>query len=201
MSFLKIKARNTSNSVNQNINNKKKQEVSKTVQALLGIQALKGNTIKNSEQNKYYIRLQPKNINILKNNLLLNEIQNLKVVCNVADNFEFLVVDKVERLENNKSYINSLLENENDDDFKSILKDDLEFFKELETSKASSREFYINISFKDLERSKQVFENVHQTLDNKNFTTLNCDKDVIKNMLQVYFERNFSGNVVEDFDI
>lgn len=202
MSFLKIKARNGKHK-EVHKNTKDEDGAKRTVQEILDIQNIEDNIIQNSEKSKYYIRISPKNINIFTNEFLLNEIQNLKAVCNVTENIEFLVVDKVERLEDNKNFINSLLENSNDDIFSRLLQNDLEYFKKLESSKASSREFYMVIPFKAryYEKSKQLFENVRQVLENKGFSIQTCNKDTIKNMLQVYLERNFSGKVVSDFDI
>jgi len=199
MSFLTIQKKDGNTRTKKN---KIKEQASKTVQELLDIQGLEDNIINNTHYSKYYIRIAPKNINILTNEFLLNEILNLKAVCNVVDSIEFLVVDKVERLEDNKNYIIDLIDNSTDDVTKMLLERDLNLLKQLESEKGSSREFYIVIPFKtDDSQCRQVVLNVQQTLEDRGFSTLNCDKKVIKNMLQVYLERNFSGDIVSDFDI
>lgn len=138
----------------------------------------------------------------MTNEFLLNEILNLKSVCNVVSIIEFLVVDKVERLEDNKNYIIGLIDDSTDDVTKMLLERDLQHLKQLESEKGSSREFYIVIPFKTEDaQCRQVVLNVQQTLEDRGFTILNCDKKTIKNMLQVYLERNFSGDIVSDFDI
>lgn len=182
--------------------NKIKKDACKTVQELLDIQTIEDNIINNTEQSKYYIKIAPKNINILTNEFLLNEILNLKVVCNIVDHIEFLVVDKVEKLEDNKKYITNLIKDNTEDVTRMLLERDLQTLKQLESQKGSSREFYIIISFKEENpHSKQAILNVQQTLQNKGFSILNCDKKVLKNMLQVYLERNFSGDIVKNFDL
>lgn len=201
MSFLKIKAKNGKHK-KVTKNTKDEDGARRTVQEILDIQNIEDNIIQNSEKSKYYIRISPKNINIFTNEFLLNEIQNLKSVCNVTENIEFLVVDKVERLEDNKKYIEKLLDNAGEDIFRMILEKDLEHFKKLESAKGSSREFYFVISFKNGDaRIKQQVLNIEQALENKGFTILNCYKDTLKNMIQVYLERNFSGEVLKDFDL
>ena len=199
MSFLTIQKKGENTKVQKN---KIKEQASKTVQELLDITKIEDNIINNTDYSKYYIKIAPKNINILTNEFLLNEILNLKVVCNVVDRIEFLVVDKVEKLEDNKNYINSLLNDSTEDVTRMLLERDLQTLKQLESQKGSSREFYIIIPLKtENPHSRQIVLNVQQALQNKGFTILNCEKKVLKNMLQVYLERNFSGDIVKNFDI
>jgi len=181
---------------------KSKQQASRTVQQLLDIQKIENNVIQNTNGCKYYIRIAPKNINILTNEFLLNEILNLKAILNMIESIEILVVDKVERLEDNKSYIADLINESTDEVIKMLLKRDLESLKQLESEKGSSREFYIVVPFKTEDaQSKQTVINIQQVLDERGFTVLSCDKKVLKNMLQVYLERNFSGEAIRDLDI
>ncbi|MCB2295891.1 hypothetical protein LGK95_20735 [Clostridium algoriphilum] len=199
MTFLKIQKKDGNIKMQ---NSKSKEQASRTVQELLDIRGIENNIITNTNYCKYYIRIAPKNINILTNEFLLNEILNLKAVCNVIDSIEFLVVDKVERLEDNKNYIISLINDNTDEVAKMLLERDLQNLKQLESEKGSSREFYIVVPFKtENAQSEQVVFNIQQALENRGFTILNCDKKILKNMLQVYLERNFSGNIIEDFDI
>ncbi|MCB2362245.1 hypothetical protein [Clostridium estertheticum] len=182
--------------------NKSKQQASKTVQELLDINGIEDNVITNTNYCKYYIRIAPKNINILTNEFLLNEILNLKAVLNIINSIEILVVDKVERLEDNKNYILDLINKSTDEVTRMLLERDLESLKQLESEKGSSREFYIIVPFKNEdEQSKQAVINIQQVLEERSFTVLSCGKKTLKNMLQVYLERNFSGDLIEDFDI
>ncbi|APC42812.1 hypothetical protein [Clostridium estertheticum] len=182
--------------------NRAKQQASRTVQELLDIHGIEDNVITNTNYCKYYIRIAPKNINILTNEFLLNEILNLKTVLNIINSIEILVVDKVERLEDNKNYIVDLINESTEEVTRMLLERDLESLKQLESEKGSSREFYIIVPFKNEDvQTKQAVINIQQVLNERGFTVLSCDKKVLKNMLQVYLERNFSGEVIKDFDI
>ena len=77
MSFLTIQKKGENTKVQKN---KIKEQASKTVQELLDITKIEDNIINNTDYSKYYIKIAPKNINILTNEFLLNEILNLKVV-------------------------------------------------------------------------------------------------------------------------
>ncbi|MCB2357103.1 hypothetical protein [Clostridium estertheticum] len=182
--------------------NRAKQQASRTVQELLDINGIEDNVITNTNYCKYYIKIAPKNINILTNDFLLNEILNLKTVLNIINSIEILVVDKVERLEDNKNYIVDLINESTEEVTRMLLERDLESLKQLESEKGSSREFYIVVPFKNEDvQTKQVVINIQQVLEERGFTVLSCDKQVLKNMLQVYLERNFTGEVIQDFDI
>ena len=199
MSFLKIQKKDGSIKIQ---NSKTKQQASITVQELLDVQGIENNIITNTNGCKYYIRIAPKNINILTDEFLLNEILNLKSILNIIDNIEILVVDKVERLEDNKIFLNNLISESTDEVTRMLLERDLESLRQLENEKSSSREFYIIVPFKiENIQSKQTVINIKQVLNEKGFTVLSCDKKVLKNMLQVYLERNFSGEIIKDFDI
>lgn len=202
MSIFRIQKKNGNIDTNTKVKSKTKKQACRTVQELLDINQIEDNIITNTNQCKYYIRIAPKNINILTNEFLLNEILNLKAVLNIIDNIEILVVDKVERLEDNKNYIIDLIKNSTEEVTKMLLEKDLESLKQLESEKGSSREFYIIVPFKieDTQR-KQVIANIQQVLEDRGFTVLSCNKKVLKNMLQVYLERNFSGEIIKDFDI
>ena len=199
--MLKIKPKNN-NSMHKKAQHKRKNSnASKTVQELLSIKSINENVINTEIEGKYYIRVSPKNINILTEDLLLGEIERLRVICNITENIEFLVLDKAERLEDNKSFVSSLISETEEPIYKELLKKDLENLKNLETVNGASREFYIIIPFKDYEKSKPIFEKIEQAIENKGFSKLICNKNTIKNMLQVYLERNFSGEAVKDIDI
>ncbi|MCB2295446.1 hypothetical protein LGK95_18345 [Clostridium algoriphilum] len=199
MSIFKIQKKDGNKKVQSS---KTKQQASRTVQELLDIRGIENNIITNTNRCKYYIRIAPKNINILTNEFLLNEILNLKAVLNLSDSIEILVVDKVERLEDNKNYIIDLINNSTDEVTRMLLERDLQGLKQLESEKGSSREFYIIVPFKTEDsQSKQAVSNIQQVLEERGFTVLSCDKKVLKNMLQVYLERNFSGEIIKDFDI
>ena len=115
--MLKIKNKNNVNRIDSDRARRKKNKGSgeKYVQELLGIKGVKDNTImvsvENTDttasetQNKYYIRVNPKNINILPNATLEGLIDSFKKILISGDKIEFLVVDKTERIEDNKEYL------------------------------------------------------------------------------------------------
>ena len=180
--------------------NKSKEKRAKSLQDLLNINEIDDNYILTTKY-RYYIRLLPKNLNILTHIDKLDIIENLKNVMNSIGirKFEFLIVDKTERLEDNKNFLNKLIKNNDDPLFKELLEDELDVFNIMTSNNNSSREFFVIV-----ENDKENDENLrflHQALNQKDFETEFCTKNDLKNMLQVYLERNFSNKIVDDFNI
>lgn len=203
-----IKIRNKNSNRKATNNKKTKNKGTKYVQELLGIKDIINNTVllaednKDSEnsQKKYYIRVNPKNVNILQDDVLFGLIDNLKKVLNTSDDVETLVVDKTERVDDNKDYIKELIEKEEKPLYKELLRQDLYSLYD-EFSKSASREFYFIIPYKS-EREIEVLKQFEGALENNSFEVINTNQNDIKNMLQVYFERNFTNIVVaeDEFD-
>jgi type IV secretory pathway VirB4 component len=168
------------------------------IRDLLDIQEIKDNVITTSYKNKYYIKVSPKNINIMQQNVLFGIIDKFKYCCNVAEEFEILVCDKTERIEKNKEYIIGLYEKSTNPVYKEILRQEIKYFEKLQSSSGASRDFYIVVNFKDYDREKDKLHRIVQCLKDENFEVDECNLADLQNMLQVYFERNFANKEVSD---
>lgn len=184
-----------------------KNKEAKYVQELLGIKEIKDNTISVSVDNtdteklltKYYIRVNPKNINILQDNVLIGLIDNLKKILNTADNVEVLVVDKTERVDDNKDYLKELIDRKENPVYKELLQRDLDALNE-EFSRSASRDFYFIVPYKN-KREVEAIRQMEGAIENNSFEVLKTTQSDIKNMLQVYFERNFTNVVVKEDEL
>lgn len=180
---------------------KSKKRNLKTLQELININDISDNYIL-THNYRYYIKLLPKNLNILTTNKKAELVENLKTAltsCNVKS-FEFLVVDKTERLEDNINYLNELkAKNSNNSLFKELLEDDIQNFNVITGDNNSSREFFIIVTSDSEDEEK--YKLINQALISNGFDVELTKRNDLKNMLQVYFERNFSNVVVRDFDI
>lgn len=205
MSIFKIKNRhNKSKSENLNNNeletkNKSKNSGEKLVQELLQVENIEDNEICSGGMKRYFIRVKPKNINILMDNILLGLIGNFKKILNVNQQIQVLVVDKTQRLDANKNFLKELIDKKESVIFKEILEKDLDNLNKI-SSKGASREFYFIVPFKT-GKEKERIEQMKHTIENQGFEVLDCSKNDLKSMLQVYLERNFTNQIVKDFDI
>ena len=205
MSIFKIKNRhNKSKSENSNNNeletkNKSKNSGEKLVQELLQVENIEDNEICSGGMKKYFIRVKPKNINILMDNILLGLIGNFKKILNVNQQIQVLVVDKTQRLDANKNFLKELISKKESVLFKEILEKDLDNLNKI-SSKGASREFYFIVPFKTV-KEKERIEQMKHTIENQGFEVLDCSKNDLKSMFQVYLERNFTNQIVKDYDI
>lgn len=194
MFVIKPKTYNGNENTNINLSKKSKNDI-KMVQEILGIKEFEENTI----NKKYYIRINPKNISILTNAILLGIIDNFKKVLSMTNKTELLVVDKTERLEDNKEYLKELRDRKENRIERELLSQDIEELGKT-FSKSSSREFYLIFPYRD-NKEEDIIKQLERTIETQGFEVLKTQKYDLKNMLQVYFERNFSNQVVKDFDI
>lgn len=181
--------------------NKNKKRNMKTLQELVNINLISDNYVLTSNF-RYYIKVLPKNLSILTDNKKVELIESLKNAlgnCNVKS-FEFLVVDKTERLEDNINFLNNLKsKNYNNLLFKELLEDDIQNFNIITGDSNSSREFFIVITTDKEDQEK--YKLINQSLISNGFEVELTKQNDLKNMLQVYFERNFSNVIVRDFDV
>ncbi|WP_317312364.1 hypothetical protein [Clostridium thermobutyricum] len=180
---------------------KKKEKNNKIVQDLLNIKAIENKLIL-TDRYKYYLKIMPKNLSIYEYNDKLNIISRLKsAIDSIAiKDFEFFITDKAERLERNKEYIEKLIEeNEGNELILDLLEDDLNYLTDISFSNNASREFFF--IFYSKEKNPSLYSNVQRSFETNGFSTEIPTQNDLKNMLQVYFDRNFSNIVVKDFDI
>lgn len=204
--MLKIKNKYATGNNETQSNKGKKNAGTKYVQELLGIKNIKDNTISIAEDldaktvtNKYYIRVNPKNISILQDASLHAIIDDLKKIINMSDSLELLVVDKTERVDDNKNFLKELIDRKENPLYKELLQRDLESLNK-EFSKGASREFYFVVPYKK-QQEKEILMQFERAVEINNFEVLKTVENDIKNMLQVYLERNFTGIVVKDNDL
>lgn len=181
----------------QGVSLKTKRFKLKAIRDLLDIQSIENNTIQTSYGYKYYIKIVPRNVNIIQNDALLSIIEKFKRICNLAGNFEILVLDKTERLEDNQNYISKLYDSTNSLVFKRLLANDLQYLKNLQSLSGASRDFFIMLNYRDKNGLERIYR-IEQALRDENFEISDCSQADLQNMLQVYFERNFTNKIVSD---
>lgn len=150
------------------------------------------------ELKKYYIRIVPKNISIMMEDVIKGVIHSLTQILNSVAKIEILVVDKTERVDDNKEYLKTLIERTKDPLLQNILRQDLaELYRNF--SQSSSREFYLIVPYKN-DRELEKIQQFERGIKNLDHETMDTSKNDIKNMLQVYLERNFSNVIIGDYD-
>jgi hypothetical protein len=107
-----------------------------------------------------------------------------------------------ENFEDNKRFLRSRIEQEQNPVVRKLLEQDLSFLDRIQVQMATAREFLILIRLRD-EKEKEVFpylSRIEKSLKEQGFSVKRADKEDIKRILAVYFEQNVTTEKFEDFD-
>ena len=115
---------------------------------------------------------------------------------------ERLCLNSRENFEDNKRFLRSRMEQEQNPVVRKLLEKDLSFLDRIQVQMATAREFLILIRLRD-EKEKEVFpylSRIEKSLKEQGFSVKRADKEDIKRILAVYFEQNVTTEKFEDFD-
>lgn len=187
-------------------NNKKQMKnVDKEVaQELLGMKGMKDCYIKKSDNRNFcFIKVKPINVNIMPDKVIFTLIEKFSIMVDMIKDFSIMVGDKVETLDDNKEYMYELLKNEENPSIRELIERDIEMLNDFEEGKGISREFFIIMNFKsgDFELFKGDLRDRLKMFREQGFVVEEATEREIKSMLQVYLERNFSNEVIKDYDL
>ena len=115
---------------------------------------------------------------------------------------EILCLNSRENFEDNKQFLRSRMEQEQNPVVRKLLEKDLSFLDRIQVQMATAREFLILIRLRN-EKEKEVFpylSRIEKSLKEQGFSVKRADKEDIKRILAVYFEQNVTTEKFEDFD-
>ena len=113
-----------------------------------------------------------------------------------------LCLNSRENFEENKQFLRSRIESEQNPVVRKLLEKDLGFLDRIQVQMATAREFLIIIRLRG-EKEKEVFpylSRIEKSLKEQGFSVKRADKEDIKRLLAVYFEQNVTTEKFEDFD-
>ena len=113
-----------------------------------------------------------------------------------------LCLNSRENFEDNKRFLRSRIEQEDNPTVRKLLEADLTFLDRIQVQMATAREFLIVIRLRD-EKPNEVFpylNRIEKTLREQGFSVKRAEKEDIKRILAVYFEQNVTTEKFEDFD-
>jgi len=113
-----------------------------------------------------------------------------------------LCLNSRENFEDNKRFLRSRIEQEQNPVVRKLLEKDLSYLYRIQVQMATAREFLILIRLRN-EKEKEVFpylSRIEKSLKEQGFSVKRADKEDIKRILAVYFEQNVTTEKFEDFD-
>jgi hypothetical protein len=149
-----------------------------------------------------YFIIKPTNISVLSEASISARIYALMTVLKGMAELEFLCLNSRESFEDNKRFLKSRLEQENNPAVRRLLEHDLTHLDRIQVQMATAREFLVAIRLCD-EKESEVFpylNRIEKTLREQGFIAKRADKEDIKRILAVYFEQNVTTERFEEYD-
>lgn len=149
-----------------------------------------------------YFIIKPSNISVLSEASVSARIYALMTVLKGMAEIEMCCLNSRENFEDNKRFLRSRVEQEDNPAVRKLLEADLTFLDRIQVQMATAREFLIIIRLRD-EKESEVFpylNRIEKTLREQGFSVKRAGKEDIKRLLAVYFEQNVTTEKFEDFD-
>lgn len=149
-----------------------------------------------------YFIIKPSNISVLSEASISARIYVLMTVLKGMAEIEMCCLNSRENFEDNKRFLKSRVEQEDNPAVRKLLEADLTFLDRIQVQMATAREFLIIIRLRD-EKESEVFpylNRIEKTLREQGFSVKRAGKEDIKRLLAVYFEQNVTTERFEDFD-
>ncbi len=149
-----------------------------------------------------YFVIKPSNISVLSEESISARIYSLMTVLKGIAEIEMLCLNSRENFEDNKRFLRSRIEQEQNPIVRKLLEKDLIFLDRIQVQMATAREFLIIIRLRN-EKESEVFpylSRIEKSLKEQGFITSRAGSEDIKKLLAVYFEQNVTTEKFEDFD-
>ena len=149
----------------------------------------------------YFIE-KPTNISVLSESSVGARIYALMTVLKGVAEIEMLCLNSRESFEDNKRFLKSQMEQEENPVIRRLLEQDQTHLDRIQVQMATAREFLIMLRLKD-EKESDIFpylSRIEKSLKEQSFSVKRADKEDIKRILAVYYEQNVTTEKFEDFD-
>ena len=149
-----------------------------------------------------YFIVKPTNISVLSESSVGARISALMTVLKGVAEIEMLCLNSRESFEDNKRFLKSQMEQEENPVIRRLLEQDQTHLDRIQVQMATAREFLIMLRLKD-EKESDIFpylSRIEKSLKEQSFSVKRADKEDIKRILAVYYEQNVTTEKFEDFD-
>lgn len=149
-----------------------------------------------------YFIVKPTNISVLSESSVGARIYALMTVLKGVAEIEMLCLNSRESFEDNKRFLKSQMEQEENPVIRRLLEQDQTHLDRIQVQMATDREFLIMLRLKD-EKESDIFpylSRIEKSLKEQSFSVKRADKEDIKRILAVYYEQNVTTEKFEDFD-
>jgi len=183
-------------------NQKQEGKAKASTRQLMGIVGIKDYSLETCYGELVFFIIKPTNISVLSDTSIGARIYALMNVLKGIAEIEMLCLNSRENFENNKSYLRSRMEEEQNPVIQKLLQQDAKALDRMQVQMATAREFLIIIRLRDEKESdvQPYLSRIEKSLKDQGFTTRKADENDMKRLLGVYYEQNVTTEQYEDHD-
>lgn len=179
-----------------------KKKKGRSTQELMGIKSFTKYGLVTSKGELLYYLVSPTNISVLSHTNIEIKIRHLMMVLSAIPDIEITCTDSCECFDDNKSYLQLRLSEEQNPKVRKILKKDIEMLDHVQTEMATARQFLFIMRCKGM-KPEQIFNTVNRTekvISEQGFEVQRMKKSDCKRFLAICFEASMNGDQMPDTD-
>ena len=179
-----------------------KKKKGRSVQDLMGIRTFTKYGLATSKGELLFFLVAPTNISVLSSTNIEIKVRHLMMVLSALPDIEITCTDSSECFDDNKSYLQSRLIEEQNPKVRKLLKKDVEFLDSIQVEMATARQFLFIARCKSM-KPEQVFQSanrVEKIISEQGFEVRRMKKADIKRFLALYFDASLNGEQMPDGD-
>ena len=176
---------------------RQKKKKGRSTQELIGIKTFTKYGLETNKGELLFFLVSPTNISVISQASIEIKIRHLMMVLS-----EITCTDSCECFDDNKSYLQIRLSEEQNPKVRKILKKDIEMLDHVQTEMATARQFLFIMRCKGM-KPEQVFNTanrVEKVISEQGFEVQRMTKSDIKRFLAIYFEASMNGDQMPDTD-
>ena len=179
-----------------------KKKKGRSVQDLMGIKTFTKYGLATSKGELLFFLVAPTNISVLSSTNIEIKVRHLMMVLSALPDIEITCTDSSECFDDNKSYLQSRLIEEQNPRVRKLLKKDVDFLDSIQVEMATARQFLFIARCKSM-KPEQVFQSanrVEKIISEQGFEVRRMKKADIKRFLALYFDASLNGEQMPDGD-
>ncbi len=181
---------------------RQKKKKGRSTQELIGIKTFTKYGLETAKGELLFYLVSPTNISVLSHTNIEIKIRHLMMVLSAIPNVEITCTDSCECFDDNKSYLQMRLSEEQNPKVRKVLKKDVEMLDHVQAEMATARQFLFITRCKGM-KPEQIFQTVNRTekvISEQGFEVQRMKKAEIKRFLAIYFEASMNGDQMPDTD-
>lgn len=183
-------------------NKDKQKKKGRSTQELMGVKTFSKYGIVTNRSELLYYLVSPTNISVLSRANIEIKIRHLMMVLSAIPNIEIACTDSCECFDDNKSYLQCRLSEEQNPKVRAILMKDIDMLDNIQTEMATARQFLFMGRCKSM-KPEQVFQTanrIEKVISEQGFEVQRMKKKDIKRFLAIYFDASMNGDQMPDVD-